>query len=248
MVVSALDHSGHALALRMVEAQVVRDGLVVDFMGAVDRLKEMVAQIESELQVELSEAASGFPPGVPRAEVEAVAHVLGNAGLDCVRLIDEPSAANLVLGLQDGAIVDVGGGTTGVAILQDGQVVFSTDEATGGTHFDLVIAGGLDVGYQQARRMKEDPGQQARLFGMVKPVMEKVATIISHSIDGYQVSSITLVGGAASFTRFDEVVEQITGVPTTVAPHTQLVTPLGIALAASLPTPAEIPSYRPERA
>lgn len=248
IVVAVLDRDGQPLAVSLRDAEVVRDGLVVDFIAAVDRLKEMIAEIESGLGINLLEAASGYPPGVPRAEVQAVAHVLVNAGLTCRRLIDEPSAANLVLGLQNGAIVDIGGGTTGVAIVQDEEVVYSTDEATGGTHFDLVISGGLGVGYQQARRMKEDPEQQERLFGMVRPVMEKVATIANRSIDGYRVPSISLVGGAACFHRFAEVVSEITGVPTTIAPHTQLVTPLGIALAASQMSPAEAPSFTTESA
>lgn len=248
MVVAVLDRAGRPLAVSLREAEVVRDGLVVDFVGAVDRLGEMIREIEASLGTELTEAASGYPPGVAPAEVQAVAHVLGNAGLVCTRLIDEPSAANLVLGVRDGAIVDVGGGTTGVAIVQDGEVVHSADEATGGTHFDLVISGGLGVEYQQARRMKEDPEQQERLFGMVRPVMEKVATIINRAIDGYRVPSVSLVGGAASFHRFQEVVAEVTGLPTTVAPHTQLVTPLGIALAALQTAPAEIARYTSESA
>lgn len=248
IVVAVLDRAGRPLAVSLLEAEVVRDGLVVDFMGAVDRLAGMVREIEAGLGIELLSAASGYPPGVAPAEVQAVAHVLGNAGLTCTRLIDEPSAANLVLGLRDGAIVDVGGGTTGVAIVQDGEVVHSADEATGGTHFDLVLSGGLGVDYRQARLMKEDPDQQEQLFGMVRPVMEKVATIINRAIDGYRVPSISLVGGAASFHRFEEVVAERTGLPTTVAPHTQLVTPLGIALAASQASPAELPSLSTENA
>lgn len=236
MVVALLDaRSGRPVAVRMVNATVVRDGLVVDFAGAVDRLKEMIAGIEQDLHLELTEAASGYPPGVPQAEVQAVAHVLGNAGLVCTRLIDEPTAANLVLGIQDGAIVDVGGGTTGIAVFQSGEVVYSTDEATGGTHFDLVISGGMGISYERARELKERPGEQARLFGMVRPVMEKVASIVDRAIEGFSVPSIHLVGGAASFHRFAEVVEEFTTIPTTLAPETQLVTPLGIALAAGQP-------------
>lgn len=248
MVVSVLDpQSAQPLALRLMHASVVRDGLVVDFVGAVDRLKGMIAEINQELGVTLARAASGFPPGVPPAEVQAVAHVLGSAGLECTRLIDEPSAANLVLGIQDGAIVDVGGGTTGVAVIQAGKVVFSTDQATGGTHFDLVISGGMGISYEGARSLKEDPAQQERLFGMVRPVMEKVAAIVNRAIEGFSVPEIHLVGGAASFQRFEEVVQEFTGIPTKRTPETQLVTPLGIALAAGLPlgvTAAELSMER----
>ena len=98
------------------------------------------------------------------SEVRAVRHVLEAADLDCSGLVDEPSAANAVLGLRDGVVVDVGGGTTGVAIVRDGRVVYTADEATGGTHLSLVIAGALKVSYEEAEALKQDPAQQPRIF------------------------------------------------------------------------------------
>ncbi|HLB48136.1 MAG TPA: ethanolamine utilization protein EutJ, partial [Anaerolineales bacterium] len=124
-------------------AQIVRDGLVVDFVGAVALVQQMKERIESRLGFALGSAASGYPPGVPQAEVRATANVLHAAGLECTGLLDEPTAANNVLKIENGAIVDVGGGTTGVAVFKDGEVVYTADEATGGTHFSLVIAGAL---------------------------------------------------------------------------------------------------------
>jgi len=67
----------------------------------------MKRQVEAKLGFELKSAASAFPPGVPQAEVRATANVLYAAGLECSGLIDEPSAANNVLQIRDGAIVDV---------------------------------------------------------------------------------------------------------------------------------------------
>jgi ethanolamine utilization protein EutJ len=145
-------------------------------------------------------------------------------------VIDEPSAANNVLGLRDGAIVDVGGGTTGVAILQHGKVVYTADEATGGTHFTLVIAGSLDLPFDEAEKLKTNPAEQARLFPLIRPVMEKVAAITTRHIRGWSVPSITLVGGTSAFPGMADVVEAYTGIRTTVAPHPMFVTPLGIAL------------------
>lgn len=231
MVLLVLDGNGRPRAGRLEPAQVVRDGLVVDFIGAVDRLRLMKAEVESELGTALSSAAAGYPPGVPSPERQAIANVLHSAELDCRLLIDEPTAANHVLGLQDGAVVDVGGGTTGIAVLQEGRVVYSADEATGGTHFNLVIAGALDIDYERAEQLKETPGEQSRLVGVVRPVMEKVGTIIARHIDGWSVPKITLVGGACQFPEMDTTIAEITGRPTERAPNPQLVTPMGLALA-----------------
>src|SRR5512141_2997637 len=123
-VLIVLDEQYTPIAGEYQFAQVTRDGLVVDFVGAVDLLKSMKSRVEKKLGFELTSAASGYPPGVPRAEVRATAYVLESVGLNCTGLLDEPTAANNVLQIQDGVIVDVGGGTTGVAIFKDGQEVY----------------------------------------------------------------------------------------------------------------------------
>ncbi|MCF6277627.1 MAG: ethanolamine utilization protein EutJ [Anaerolineales bacterium] len=217
-------------------AQVVRDGLVVDFIGAVDRLREMKARVERRLGRELTHAASGFPPGVPVAERRATANVVEGAGMRCTALVDEPSAANALLHMQNGAIVDVGGGTTGISILQDGEVVYTADEATGGTHFSLVIAGAQNIPFEDAEALKVDPSQQVRLFPTIRPVMEKVASIVSRHIGIYQAESgknigqVILVGGTTQFPRIADVVGQYTGIPTSVPQRPLFVTPLGFAM------------------
>lgn len=229
-VLAVLDQANQPLAGAYRFAQVARDGLVVDFEGAVALVKLLKARVEARLGFALTSGASGYPPGVPPAEVRATANVLRAAGLECTGLIDEPTAANNVLQVQDGVIVDVGGGTTGVAVVQNGQVVHTADEATGGTHFSLVIAGAKNLTFEQAEEIKTDPRQQAALFPLVRPVMEKVATIIRRHIAGYPVSQIYLVGGTVAFPGMAAVIEEVTGISTSVPGAPLFVTPLGIAM------------------
>lgn len=54
------------------------------------------------------------------------------AGFELTNVLDEPTAANQVLSIQNGAVVDIGGGTTGISIIKDGEVVKVADDATGG--------------------------------------------------------------------------------------------------------------------
>ena len=58
--------SGAPLAGEWQFAEVVRDGLVVDFVGATDLLRGMKQRVEQRIGRELTHAASGYPPGVPR--------------------------------------------------------------------------------------------------------------------------------------------------------------------------------------
>lgn len=232
LVLVVLDQDKQPLAGEYQFAQVVRDGLVVDFLGAVDLLIEMKQRVEKRLGRQLTHAASGFPPGVHQVEVRASANVVEAAGLHCTSMVDEPTAANALLGLENGAIVDVGGGTTGIAVLQDGGVVYTADEPTGGTHFSLVIAGAQDISFEAAEVMKVNPTEQSRLFLVIRPVMEKVASIVVRHIaqSQVQVESLTFVGGTSAYPGMAAVIEDYTGLPTHIPERPVFVTPLGIAM------------------
>lgn len=230
VVLVVLDENGNPLAGEYQFAQVVRDGLVVDYFGAVDLLRVLKRRVEERLGRQLTHAVSAYPPGVPRAEVRATANVVEAAGMACEKLVAEPEAANQVLGIRDGVIVDVGGGTTGIAVLENGRVSYTADEATGGTHFTLVIAGATGLSFEQAEELKKTASEQARLFPLVRPVMEKVGTIIERHIRGCRPGSITLVGGTALFPGMAQVVQEVTGIPTRVPARPMFITPLGIAL------------------
>lgn len=230
MMLAVLDESGVPLAGEWQFAQVVRDGLVVDFMGAVELLCSMKSRVERRIGRVLTHAASGYPPGVPAADARAKGNVVEAAGMENIGLLDEPTAANNVLGLREGAIVDVGGGTTGIAVLKGGKVVYTADEATGGTHFSLVVAGSHNLPLEEAETIKVDPSEQPRLLPHVRPVMEKVASIILRHVRSWDIPSITMVGGCSAFLGMAEVVQEYSGIPTTVPEHPMFITPLGMAL------------------
>jgi ethanolamine utilization protein EutJ len=237
-VLVALDGNDRPLAAAYEYADVVRDGVVTDFVGAIDVLRRLKRDVESRLRVSIPAAQGAYPPGVPLSEVRAVQYVIEAADMECSGLVDEPTAANAVLQLRDGVVVDVGGGTTGVAVVQNGQVVHTADQATGGTHLTLVIAGALGISFDEAEKLKKDPAQQSRLFPLVRPVMEKVATIMVTSTRGWPVPKVYLVGGTASFPGFADVVSQASGLDAVVPVAPLFVTPLGIARSAAAHEPA----------
>lgn len=229
-VVVVLDEQGRPIAGAWEYAEVVRDGVVVDFAGASALVRRLKEDVEGRLGRRLEYAATTYPPGIPLSEVRATRYVLEAAGLDVSALVDEPTAANAVLGLREGAVVDVGGGTTGTAIVRNGRVIATHDEPTGGHHLTLVVAGALDLPYHQAEQLKTQPAEQRGLFHVVRPVLERIATIVSGHVRSHDVERLALVGGTSEFHGFAAVVEEITGIPTTVAPHPRFVTPLGVAM------------------
>ena len=228
--VAALDENDVPLTGEIFAASVVKDGLVVDYIGAVGIVKNLKAQIERRINAELKFGAGAIPPGTVGKNARAVANVIEAAGIESINLVDEPTAAARVLGITDGAVVDVGGGTTGISILKDGKVIDSYDEATGGTHMSLVIAGNYRVSFEEAERMKLDSANHRDLFHVIKPVIEKMASITRRFITPHNVETVYVVGGASSFDGFEEVFANECGVATYKPEHALLVTPLGIAM------------------
>lgn len=143
--------------------------------------------------------------------------------------------AAAVLKITDGAVVDVGGGTTGISILKDGKVIYTDDEATGGSHMTMTVAGHYKIPYEEAEVLKTTPEKEDEIFPVVKATIEKMATITEKFLNGYQVPAVYVVGGSASFREFTNVFEKKLKLPVYRPVHPLLVTPLGIAYNCELP-------------
>lgn len=230
IVVVVVDSRSRPVACELEFAQVVRDGLVVDYAGATAIVARLVRRIEEGLGRSLHLAAIAVPPGTGVRECATHRHVVEAAGLEVTAILDEPTAANAVLGVENGAIVDIGGGTTGLSVLRDGKVVYVADEPTGGTHVSLVLAGAYGIGFEEAEAIKKDYARHAEIFPVVRPVIEKMATIINRHIEGRNVSDIYLVGGTCCLTGMEAVIARLTGKAVHKPSNPLLVTPLGIAL------------------
>ena len=230
VVIAVLDENKEPIAGAYRYADVVRDGMVVDYIGAVQIVRELKEEIEAVLGIELYEAAGAIPPGTDALDGGAVKNVIEGAGFECTNLLDESTAANLVLQMQNGAVVDIGGGTTGISIFKDGKVVYIADEATGGTHFSLVVAGAYGKSFEEAEAYKRDVRHHKELVPVLKPVIDKVSSIITAHIEGHQVDDLSLVGGTCCFAGIESMIEQKTGIRTHKPHNPMFVTPLGIAL------------------
>lgn len=230
IVTAVVDRAGRPVAGALTRSQSsVRDGLVLDYMGAISLLRKQVDAIR-EAGFEIADAMAAFPPGTMGGNARSFANVLDAAGLHTVGLIDEPSAAAEVLDIENGAVVDIGGGTTGISVIKDGQVVYTADEATGGTHVDLVLAGNFKIEVAAAERMKTDPERQKDLFPLVRPVFQKMAAIVRTHLARHPVDALYLVGGTSCFPGIVDVMAQETGLAVMLPVNPLLVTPLGIAL------------------
>lgn len=230
VVLAVLDENRRPVAGAYRYADVVRDGMVVDYIGAIRLVREMKEELEEKLGTELVYAAAAIPPGTDGLDGGAIKNVVQGAGFEITALLDEPTAANQILKIQNGAVVDIGGGTTGISILKDGKVVSVDDEATGGTHFSLVLSGAYKLDFAQAELYKRDAKNHKEILPVLRPVIEKVASIISRQIQGYDVQAVYLVGGTCCLSGIETILEKKTGIPTYKPQNPMFVTPLGIAM------------------
>lgn len=236
VVLSVLDENYKPVAGVYEYADVVRDGMVVDYMGAVTIVRKLKAELEEKLKTELLYSAVAIPPGTDELDSGAVKNVVEAAEFKLTNVLDEPTAANKILNIENGAVVDIGGGTTGISILKDGKVIYTGDEATGGIHFSLVISGAYGISMKEAEKFKRDPKNHKELLLVLKPVIEKIASIINEHIKDYDVEEIFLVGGTSCLSGIEDIIEEKTKISTYKPKNPMFVTPLGIAVSCTQET------------
>lgn len=230
IVTAVVDGEGQPVAGAVTQSRSsVRDGLVLDYLGAIAILREQIGRLRAA-GVAVQAASAAYPPGISGRDCDAFANVLQAVGLDVVGLIDEPTAASLVLDITDGCVVDIGGGTTGISLIDDGEVVYTADEATGGHHVDLVLAGHYGVAVEEAELIKLDPDRRDEVTHLVRPVFQKMGSIARAHVGMASPAALYLVGGTSCFPGIGDVMADETGLPVALPVHPLLVTPLGIAL------------------
>ena len=230
IVVSVVDGENRPVAGAWVHSTVVRDGVVVDWAGATTAVRQLTEDVERRLGHRFTSASVSIPPGISEGDIKVFRNVATAAGLATDEVVDEPVAAARALGITDGCVIDIGHGTTGVSILADGKVLLSVDEATGGHHMNLVLAGAYHIDYEAAETMKKDPARRDDVVGVIRPTLEKMASIAQAALVGYDVPMVYLVGGSSSFPNAPDVFASRLGRPVVRPIEPLFVTPLGIPM------------------
>lgn len=229
-VIVVCDEHDVPLCCKLRQTDVVRDGLVVDYIQARRIVAELKKEVEDSVGVSLTQACIAVPPQTSEANAKTHKYVVEGAGMEVTSIEDEPTAANNVLQIQNGAVVDIGGGTTGTSVIQDGKVIFSDDDATGGIHCTYVIAGNFKIPFEEAEKMKIDKKNQQEVLTIVTPVIQKMAVIIKKHLQSYHVDNIVLCGGTACLQGIDNEIEKSINIRTYKPQNPFLVTPMGIAM------------------
>lgn len=229
IVLTVLDESNHIIYGDFEYDHAVQDGIVVNYMDSVNILRRLKKKAEDNIGVELTTAAGAIPPKTGEKSSKVVANVIEEAGFTCTNVVDEPTAAATFLKIKNGTVVDIGGGTTGITIFKNKKIQTVIDEPTGGFHMTLVLGGRYKIKNEGAEKLKRDKDREEEVYMVIRPVVEKMATIVEKL--GSQVEDpVIVVGGATNFTEFTTTFSKVLGRKVYKPLYPQFVTPLGIAL------------------
>jgi len=123
----------------------LKDGVIANYRVTEAMLKYYINKIAGNLRLFRPEVMVSVPAGVTSTERRAVIDATLSAGAKEAHIIKEPVAAALGAGIPIGAsqgnmIIDVGGGTSEVAVIALGDIVVSTSVRVGGNLMDQAIA------------------------------------------------------------------------------------------------------------
>jgi rod shape-determining protein MreB len=158
----------------IVAVRPLRDGVISDFEVTEKMLSYFIRAVHDRGWLVQPRVVVGIPSGVTEVEKRAVHDAALNAGARACFLIEEPMAAAIGAGLpvMDAAgcmIVDIGGGTTEVAVVSLGGMVVSTSIRVGGDELDIDIMNyarqvhNLLIGERTAEEVKRTAGSAAPL-------------------------------------------------------------------------------------
>lgn len=122
----------------------INDGVIADFEAAAAMLSYFIKKALNSSSGIKPRAAVSVPTGITAVERKAAIETTTRAGIRNVALIDEPMAAAIGAGLEVNApsgimVVDIGGGTSEVAVISLGGIVTRKTVRTGGDTLDAAI-------------------------------------------------------------------------------------------------------------
>ncbi|MFI1969568.1 rod shape-determining protein [Streptomyces cinnamoneus] len=141
----------------------LRDGVIADFEIAERMLRHFIKKVMGNRRFSRPRVVVCVPSGITGVERRAVIEAAGQAGARQVHLVEEPMAAAIGAGLPVSEptgcmVVDIGGGTTEVAVISLGGIVTARSVRTAGDAMDAAITSYVKKEYALAigERTAED--------------------------------------------------------------------------------------------
>ena len=194
----------------------LKDGVIADFEVAEQMIRGLIRKVQNSWITSIRRMVICVPSGITEVEKRAVRDSAEHAGARQVYLIDEPMAAAIGIGLNvqepvGNMIVDVGGGTTEIAVIALSGIVIDESIRTGGDELDNAIVQyfkrnhNLLIGQRTAERIKCEVGSAVDLDPELEVSVKgrdlvsgipKIRTISSEDVREALRESVSQIGAA----------------------------------------------------
>jgi rod shape-determining protein MreB len=214
----------------------MKDGVIADFDVTEEMLRYFIQKVSGKRKLMRPRVLVAVPSGITEVETRAVKESALRAGAREVHLVEEPMAAAIGVGIQvqepsGNMIVDIGGGTTEVAIISLAGIVEWRSIKSGGDAMDQAIVqylkrayslligermGGLPktvtVSSEEIREALMEP--VTRIVEAVRMSLERCPPELSADLIDH---GVMLAGGGALLRGLDRLISEETGLPVAVA-------------------------------
>ena len=233
----------------------LRNGVIADFDATAAMLSHYIKKVhETEStfpKIPRPRVVIGIPSGVTEVERRAVAEAAIDAGAREANLIEEPMAAAIGAGLliegpEGNFIVDIGGGTSEIAVISLGGIVLGRSVRIAGDEMDEAIINyvrlkySLLLGQPTAEAVKIGVGGVEMGEEALSPILQEIISNIVDTIEETQPEltgdimkkGITLAGGGSLIPGIDKAISEAAKMPVYIAddPLTCVVRGCGLCL------------------
>lgn len=192
----------------------LKDGVIADYRSTEAMLKYFMNKASGRFNIFRPEVMIAVPAGITSTERRAVIEAAQKAGAKRTYLIKEPIAAAIgagipVAGARGNMIVDIGGGTTEVAIISLGGIVAVNSLRVGGNKLDQAIQAGIKKVYNLAIGERTAEEIKIRIGSALEQPQEQLMEIKGSGISSGLPNIVKIKADEVSFSIQDELEEII---------------------------------------
>ncbi|NTW15236.1 MAG: rod shape-determining protein [Candidatus Moranbacteria bacterium] len=198
----------------IVASQPLRDGAIADYRVTEAMLRYFIHRVSGRFRLIRPEVVLSIPAGVTSTERRAVIDAANKAGARAAYVVREPILAAIGAGIpihtaQGNMIINIGGGTSEIAVISLGGVVASASARVGGNRIDLAISDYIKRKYSLAIGERTAEDLKIKIGSAIAQVKEDHLDIRGRDLMGGLPRTVTVSSNEVTEAIQDELREII---------------------------------------
>lgn len=195
----------------------LKDGVIADYRVTEAMLKYFINKVSGRIRLVRPEVMVSIPAGITSTERRAVVDATIKAGAKMAYVVKEPVLAAIGAGIpihsaQGNMIIDIGGGTSEIAVISLGGVVAAHSARVGGNKFDQAIIDYIKRKYSLAIGERTAEDVKIKIGSAIAQVKDDHLDIHGRDLMGGLPKTITIAGNEVTEALQDELREVINAI------------------------------------